>query len=236
MTGQRSARGGKESTAGHYDPDAIGRWIMDPATQTYRYELPNVVKTGGQMAPGSGPPHRRRRRRKRRTDRRVADLVVSGRDGRHRRGLIPADVAVTGGRIAAVATSSRRHIRDAQVVDATGLLVLPGCVDVHTHTRLPSEAEPDRFFADSVAAAFGGTTTFLAFNNPGTGISDEGSRSLLAGHARVPRPDRGRIGGRLRPLGGHQRAAGRTRSRELPELIAAGRADAPRRSWSTTSA
>jgi dihydropyrimidinase len=32
-----------------------------------------------------------------------------------------------------------------------------------------------------VAAAFGGTTTFLAFNNPGTGISQEGAGSLLAG-------------------------------------------------------
>ena len=67
MTGRRS-RGGRESTAGNYDPDAIGRWIMDPATQIYRYELPNVARTGGQMAPGAGPPHRRRRRRKRRAD------------------------------------------------------------------------------------------------------------------------------------------------------------------------
>lgn len=68
MTGQQSTRGGKGSTAGHYDPDAIGRWIMDPATQTYRYELPKVARTGGQIAPGTGPPHRRRHRRKRRTD------------------------------------------------------------------------------------------------------------------------------------------------------------------------
>ena len=66
MTGRRS-RGGRESTAGHYDPDAIGRYVMDPATQTYRYELPNVARTGGQMAPGTGPPHRRRRRRRPRT-------------------------------------------------------------------------------------------------------------------------------------------------------------------------
>jgi hypothetical protein len=67
MTGRRS-RGGRESTAGHYDPEAIGRWVMDPATQIYRYELPNVARTGGQMPPGAGPPHRRRRRRTRRTD------------------------------------------------------------------------------------------------------------------------------------------------------------------------
>jgi dihydropyrimidinase len=70
---------------------------------------------------------------------------------------------------------------DVEVVDATGLLVLPGAVDVHTHTRVASDAEPDRFFQDSVAAAFGGTTTFLAFNNPGTGASPAAERSLLAG-------------------------------------------------------
>jgi dihydropyrimidinase len=44
-----------------------------------------------------------------------------------------------------------------------------------------SDAEPDRFFQDSVAAAFGGTTTFLAFNNPGTGSSPAAERSLLTG-------------------------------------------------------
>ena len=66
-------------------------------------------------------------------------------------------------------------------MDATGLLVLPGIVDVHTHTRVASDAEPDRFYQDSVAAAFGGTTTFLAFNNPGTGSSPAAERSLLAG-------------------------------------------------------
>jgi len=54
-------------------------------------------------------------------------------------------------------------------------------VDVHTHTRVATDAEPDRFFQDSVAAAFGGTTTFLAFNNPGTGSSPAAERSLMAG-------------------------------------------------------
>src|SRR5207244_5366555 len=68
-----------------------------------------------------------------------------------------------------------------EVVDGTGLLVLPGVVDVHTHTRVASDAEPDRFFQDSVAAAFGGTTTFLSFNNPGTGSSPAAARSLRTG-------------------------------------------------------
>lgn len=94
----------------------------------------------------------------------------------------PADIAVAGGRIVAVEPDLGGLASAArEVVDATGLLVLPGVVDVHTHVRVATDAEPDRFFADSVGAAFGGTTTFLAFNNPGTGASAEAARSLLTG-------------------------------------------------------
>jgi dihydropyrimidinase len=83
------------------------------------------------------------------------------------------DLLVRGGDV--VTPAGRRN------VDAKGLLVLPGAVDVHTHVRVASDAEPDRFFQDSVAAAYGGTTTFLAFNNPGTGSSPAAARSLRVG-------------------------------------------------------
>ncbi len=92
-----------------------------------------------------------------------------------------ADVAITGGRITAVAPGLASHHPEAGRFDASGMLVLPGVVDVHTHTRLPTSELPDRFYIDSVAAAFGGTTTFLAFNNPGAGISEGGASSLLRG-------------------------------------------------------
>jgi dihydropyrimidinase len=111
----------------------------------------------------------------------VAELVISGGTVVTAQRSFAADVVVSQGRIEAVAPRLAERHPDAEIVDATGLQVLPGCIDVHTHTRLPSDEEPDRFFQDSVAAAFGGTTTFLAFNNPGTGISDEGSGSLLKG-------------------------------------------------------
>ncbi|HEX2194065.1 MAG TPA: dihydropyrimidinase [Candidatus Limnocylindria bacterium] len=111
----------------------------------------------------------------------MPDLVVTGGTIVTAQRSFPADVAITDGRIVEVEEGHRRRSPDAPQVDAAGLLVLPGVIDVHTHTRLPTDEQPDRFFTDSVAAAYGGTTTFLAFNNPGTGISQEGSRSLLAG-------------------------------------------------------
>jgi len=98
-----------------------------------------------------------------------------------------ADVLVADGLVSAVLTPDEgaRAAESADVVAADGLLVLPGVIDVHTHLRVASEAEPDRFFRDTVAAAFGGTTSVLAFNNPGTGASAASEaatgRSLVAG-------------------------------------------------------
>jgi dihydropyrimidinase len=112
----------------------------------------------------------------------VTDLLVRGGTVVTATGSRPADVAVEGGRISLVEPDLAGLAAAArEVVDASGLLVLPGAVDVHTHTRVATDAAPDRFFQDSVAAAFGGTTTFLSFNNPGTGSSPAAERSLLTG-------------------------------------------------------
>ena len=112
----------------------------------------------------------------------MTDLVVRGGTVVTTAGSRIADIAVDGGRITSIEPDIAGPAATADdVIDATGLLVLPGAVDVHTHTRVATDAEPDRFFQDSVAAAFGGTTTFLSFNNPGTGSSPAAERSLRTG-------------------------------------------------------
>jgi dihydropyrimidinase len=94
-------------------------------------------------------------------------------------GIVRADVAVADGRIERIGPDLEAG--GAQRIDASGLLVLPGVIDVHTHLRLSDEDHPDRFRQDTLAAAYGGTTTVLTFNNPGTGITDDGASSLLRG-------------------------------------------------------
>ncbi len=53
----------------------------------------------------------------------------------------------------------------AEVVDASGKLVLPGGVDVHTHFELPmfDTVSSDDHYTGHKAAAFGGTTTAIDF-------------------------------------------------------------------------
>jgi dihydropyrimidinase len=109
----------------------------------------------------------------------VTDLVVTGGTVVGAAGSQRADVAIRRGRVEAVGPDLA--LDGTPTLDAEGMLVLPGAVDVHTHVRLPDRRHPRRFSDDLAAAARGGTTTVLTFNNPGTGISRRGSRSLLVG-------------------------------------------------------
>ena len=52
-----------------------------------------------------------------------------------------------------------------EIIDAEGLLLLPGGIDVHTHLDMPfgGTVSSDDFFTGHQAAAFGGTTTHIDF-------------------------------------------------------------------------
>lgn len=76
---------------------------------------------------------------------------------------VAADVMIENGKIALI--GQNLHDSDAQTIDASGKLLLPGGIDVHTHLELPfgGTVSSDDFFTGHRAAAFGGTTTHLDF-------------------------------------------------------------------------
>ena len=67
----------------------------------------------------------------------MTDLVISGGTVVTAERSFAADVAIRDGRISEIGPGLGRQYPDADTLDARKLLVLPGCVDVHTHTRLP---------------------------------------------------------------------------------------------------
>ena len=75
-----------------------------------------------------------------------------------------ADVGISNGQISAI--GKNLPIENAtKLIDATGCIVIPGGIDVHTHLDMPfgGTTSADDFETGTRAAAFGGTTTLIDF-------------------------------------------------------------------------
>ncbi len=75
----------------------------------------------------------------------------------------PADILIKDGRIAAI--GEHLSTTSAEVIDAAGLIALPGLVDLHTHLREPGREDAETVETGSRAAALGGFTAVHAMAN-----------------------------------------------------------------------
>ncbi|MFB3111172.1 MAG: dihydroorotase [Gemmatimonadales bacterium] len=75
-----------------------------------------------------------------------------------------ADVLIQDGRIAAV-ESNVTAPEGAETIDASGMVVAPGLVDVHVHLREPGKEEAETVATGARAAAAGGFTSVCAMPN-----------------------------------------------------------------------
>jgi allantoinase len=88
------------------------------------------------------------------------DLIIRGGQVVTGDGVPTAlDVGVIDGRVAAVEPDLSGDA--SEIVDAAGLLVLPGAVDAHVHLNDPGRADWEGFATGTAALAAGGTTTAI---------------------------------------------------------------------------
>ena len=94
-----------------------------------------------------------------------------------------ADLLLDGGVITEIGTGL--SAAGATEVDADGLVVLPGLVDLHTHLREPGREDAETVLTGSQAAAVGGFTAVLAMANtqPVTDTAENAERVLDLGRA-----------------------------------------------------
>ena len=106
-------------------------------------------------------------------------FVVSG--GRLLGGA-PADLLISDGRITELSTTPIRR-EGLRSIDADGLVILPGFVDLHTHLREPGREDTETIASGTAAAAAGGFTAVLAMANttPVTDTAEAAERVLDLG-------------------------------------------------------
>jgi dihydroorotase len=106
----------------------------------------------------------------------IADLIIRNGKVVSHDAVFPASVAIKDGRILAVGADDAMP-GAKESLDATGLHVLPGAIDVHVHFRDPGYPDKEDFASGTAAAAFGGVTT--VFDMPNT-IPPTGTAEILA--------------------------------------------------------
>ena len=93
----------------------------------------------------------------------MLDLIIKGGVVVTATDMFPCDVGVKDGKI--VEMGMNLDMDAKEVVDATGKLVLPGALDVHTHLAMPfgGTISADSYLSGTRAAACGGVTTIFDY-------------------------------------------------------------------------
>jgi dihydroorotase len=78
----------------------------------------------------------------------------------------PKDILLKDGKVAEIAGPGKlKHANGADVLDAAGLVVAPGLIDIHVHLREPGQGYKETIATGTAAAAAGGFTAVAAMPN-----------------------------------------------------------------------
>jgi dihydroorotase len=127
------------------------------------------------------------------------------------------DVYISDGKIARVDVegTARHHDESIEVIDASGLVVAPGLIDIHVHLREPGQSAKETIATGARAAAAGGFTTVVCMPNTSPAVDNASVVTWIRDKARdeacvnvLPTGaiTKGIAGEELAPIGGMHKA------------------------------
>ena len=114
----------------------------------------------------------------------MTDLIIKNGNCFIDDNLVSTDIAIKDKKIVKIS----KNLTDAEeIIDASGLTVLPGCIDTQTHFREPGSTDTEDLHSGSRAAIAGGITSVFEMpnTNPPTSNMREFQRKLDLGKNRM---------------------------------------------------
>ena len=95
------------------------------------------------------------------------------------------DLYLDGGKVAKIDldSSERRQGGEREIIDATGLVVCPGLIDMHVHLREPGQSAKETIATGTSAAAAGGFTSVVCMPNTAPPADNASTIAWIKEHA-----------------------------------------------------
>src|SRR5829696_8845078 len=91
-----------------------------------------------------------------------------------------ADLLLHNGKVAALGpNAAAQSPQDVERIDAEGLVVCPGLIDLHVHLREPGQTAKENMATGTAAAARGGFTSVVCMPNTSPAIDNPGTVALI---------------------------------------------------------
>ncbi len=126
------------------------------------------------------------------------------------------DLLIEDGRVVSVLERGEAAPRDVEFLDATGLIVAPGFIDLHTHLREPGAEYKETIATGAAAAVAGGWTTICAMPN-----TDPVNDSPAVTRFIIEQAERAQLAN-VFPIGALTKGSNGTELSEMGEMKAAG--------------
>src|SRR5215472_11646938 len=93
-----------------------------------------------------------------------------------------ADLLIVDGKVAAIGEEAKAKAKGAaqvELLEAEGLVVCPGLIDLHVHLREPGQTAKETIATGAAAAARGGFTSVVCMPNTSPAIDNSGTVALI---------------------------------------------------------